>query len=342
MVEDSGATGLRGRGRPSHREVYARLRIQVDELRDRMGGLPLPEEAEGIWRSIWYEEAHHSTAIEGNTLMLKQVERLLDEGRAVGNKELSDYLEVKGYADAADWVYRQASRPMGLSGHGKVLTLVEVREIHHIAMAPVWEASPHPQASDREAPGSYRRHDIEPFPGGMVPVSWPLVDTELSVWEQEVNSLQGDALMFPEALAEVHCRFEQIHPFLDGNGRTGRLVLNLILVRLGYPPAVIYKRDRSRYLQALRKADSGSAGPLGEMLARAVLASLYRFVLPAVAGPARLVPLEALATPELGAAALRAAAGRGRLQATRGSDGRWRSSRVWLDEYMNSRYRRVP
>lgn len=305
-----------------------------------MGGLPLPEEAEGIWRSIWYEEAHHSTAIEGNTLVLKQVERLLDEGRAVGNRELSDYLEVKGYADAADWVYRQASHPRGLSGHGKVLTLSEMREVHHIAMTPVWEVAPHPQAADSEAPGSYRRHDIEPFPGGMIPVSWALVDAELAAWEHEVNSLDGDDLMFPEALAEVHCRFEQIHPFLDGNGRTGRLVLNLILVRLGYPPAVIYKRDRSRYLQALRQADSGLPSPLGAMLARAVLGSLYRFVLPAVAGPARLVPLEALATPQLGAAALRAAAGRGRLQATRGADGRWRSSRVWLDEYINSRYRR--
>ena len=157
----------------------------------------------------------------------------------------------------------------------------------------------------------------------MVPVTWPLVEAELSEWEDEVNSLDGEDLMFPEALAEVHCRFEQIHPFLDGNGRAGRLILNLILVRLGYPPVVIYKRDRSRYLKALRQADSGSVSPLGEMLARAVLGSLYRFVLPAVAGPARLVPLEALATPELGSAALRAAAGRGRLQATRGADGRW-------------------
>ena len=306
-----------------------------------MGGLPTPEEAQGIWRSIWYEEAHHSTAIEGNTLVLKQVERLLGEGRAVGNRELSEYLEVKGYADAADWVYGQASRLEGLSGHGKVLTLGEVREIHHTAMAPVWEVAPHPDATSQEAPGNYRRHDIRPFPGGMVPVTWPLVEAELREWEDHVNSLAGEDVMFPEALAEVHCLFEQIHPFLDGNGRTGRLVLNLILVRLGYPPAVIYKRDRSRYLQALRKADSGSAGPLGEMLARAVLDNLYRFVLPAVAGPARLVPLEALATPELSAAALRAAAGRGRLQATRGSDGRWRSSRVWLAEYVKSRYRRT-
>ena len=306
-----------------------------------MGGLPLPEEAEGIWRSIWYEEAHHSTAIEGNTLVLKQVERLLDEGRAVGNKELSEYLEVKGYAAAAEWVYGQAIRPEGLSRHGRVLTLGEVREIHRLAMAPVWEVAPHPQATAKEGPGSYRRHDIEPFPGGMVPVSWPLVDAEMSAWEAEVDSLDGDDVMFPEELAGVHCRFEQIHPFLDGNGRTGRLVLNLILARLGYPPVVVYKRDRTRYLKALRSADSDIMSPLGELLARAILDSLYRFVLPAVAGPARLVPLEALATADMKASALRAAASRGRLQATRGSDGRWRSSRKWLDEYQASRYIRL-
>jgi len=340
MKDDSGAVALRGRGRPTHREVYRRLQIQVDELRDRLGGLPLPEEAGGIWRDIWYEEAHHSTAIEGNTLVLKQVERLLDEGRAVGNKELSEYLEVKGYAAAAEWVYSQAIRPGGLSEHGRVLTLGEVREIHHLALSPVWEVAPHPQAADREGPGSYRRHDIRPFPGGMVPESWPLIDAELSAWEDKVNSLDVGDLMFPEALAEIHCRFEQIHPFLDGNGRTGRLVLNLILVRLGYPPVVIYKRERSKYLAALRNADSGSVSPLGAMLARAALHSLYRFVLPAVAGPARLVPLEALVTPGLTAVALRAAASRGRLQATRGADGRWRSSRKWVDDYQESRYRR--
>ena len=305
-----------------------------------MGGLPLPEEAEGIWRAIWHEEAHHSTAIEGNTLVLKQVERLLGDGRAVGNKELSEYLEVKGYAAAAEWVYKQAIRPEGLSAHGRILTLAEVREIHQIAMSAVWEVAPHPEATDQEGPGSYRRHDIHAFPGGMTPVSWPLVEAEFAAWEEEVDALDGDDVMFPEALAGIHCRFEQIHPFLDGNGRTGRLVLNLILVRLGFPPVVIYKRDRSRYLKALRSADSGVTSPLGVLLARAILDSLYRFVLPAVAGPARLVPLEALATADMKASALRAAASRGRLQATRGSDGRWRSSQRWVDEYLESRYRR--
>ena len=331
------------RGRPSHLELYRRLRTQVTELRERLGGLPSPAEAESaeIWRGIWYEEAHHSTALEGNTLAIKQVERLLAEGRTVGNKQLHEYLEVRGYADAADWVYRQAINPTGLSHHGKTLTTAEVREIHRIAMTPAWDVAPHPDATDSEAPGNFRTHDVHPFPGGMRPVTWPLIAAELTAWVDDVNELDAAHLLFPLALGDLHARFERIHPFLDGNGRTGRLVLNLILVRLGYPPVVIHKRDRDRYLRALRRADAGAAGPLGELLTRAILDSLYRFVLPAVAGPARLVPLEALASAEFSAAALRAAAGRGRLQASRGNDGRWRSNQRWLDEYRRTRYQRI-
>ena len=305
-----------------------------------MGGLPTPAAAAGIWRGLWYEEAHHSTAIEGNTLVLKQVERLLDEGRAVGNKELREYLEVRGYADAADWVYRQAIDRSGFSDPEEILTLAEVRNVHHKAMQPVWQVAPHPDATPRENLGSFREHDIHPFAGGMVPVTWPLISAEMNTWLRSVNSLNATLPAFPEALARNHCRFEQIHPFLDGNGRTGRLILNLILVRLGYPPAVIYKRDRARYLTALRRADEGEPGPLGEILARAILASLHRFVIPAVAGPARVVPLAALETPDLKAPALRAAAARGRLRASRASDGHWRSTRQWVDEYRASRYLR--
>ena len=329
-----------GRGRPRRADLYRQLDFQIEELRERLGGLPSPDEAADIWRGIWYEEAHHSTAIEGNTLVLKQVERLLEEGRAVGSKELREYMEVRGYADAADWVYRQAISPNGLAHPGEVLTLAEVRHVHHTAMSPVWQVAPHPSATPREAPGSFREHEIHPFPDGMTPMSWPLVPGEMTTWVEQVNALDVTDAMFPEALATVHCRFEQIHPFLDGNGRAGRLILNLVLVRLGYPPAIIYKRDRARYLRALRRGDAGEPSPLGEMLARAILNSLHRFVIPAVAGPARLVPLAALETPAIKAPALRAAAERGRLRATRGPDGQWRSSRRWVDEYMASRYRR--
>ena len=330
------------RGRPSRPELYRRLRADVADLRGRLGGLPGPLEAAGIWRAIWYEEAHHSTAIEGNKLVLKQVEQLLAEGRAVGNKGLSEYLEVQGYGEAAEWVYWQVAGPDGLTQPHELLTLAEVRRVHQMAMTPVWDVAPHPDATGRETPGSFREHDIRPFPGRMVPVTWPLVPAEMGAWIDGVNSLDADSTAFPEALARVHWRFEQIHPFLDGNGRAGRLLLNLILVRLGYPPAIVYKRDRSRYLEALRRADGGDPGPLGELLARAILDNLYRNVIPAVAGPARLVPLGALATPELKAQALRTAAIRGRLRAIRDPDGRWRSSRNWVNEYRSKRYRREP
>ena len=148
------------------------------------------------------------------------------------------------------------------------------------------------------------------------------------------------SLTFPEEIAKAHRDFEAIHPFLDGNGRAGRLVLNLILVRMGYPPAIIFKGERKKYLRALRRADSGEYGALGELIARAILDNLYKFVVPAIAGPARLIPLAALANDEFNATALRAAANRGALQATKGSDGQWRSSRQWVNEYSVSRYQR--
>jgi len=321
--------------------VYERLRVQIAELRERLGGLPSPAEAEGIWRGIWLEEAHHSTAIEGNTLVLKQVEVLLAEGRVVGNKELREYLEVRGYATAADWVYGQGIQP-GDWAAGKLISLAEVRHIHTLAMTPVWDVAPHPKATEREAPGSFREHDIEKFPGGMHPSSWGEVPALMHDWIRDGQALQGtDESAIVEALALLHARFEQVHPFLDGNGRAGRLVLNLLLVRLGYPPAIIFKGDRSRYLAALRRADQGDPGPLGEFLARAVLDNLYKFVVPAIAGPARLVPLPALATDGLSANALRVAAIRGRLKAARAPDGTWRSSRAWVDEYIASRYKRT-
>jgi cell filamentation protein, protein adenylyltransferase len=332
-------TNSNQRGRRPREALYSRLDSAVAELRERLGGLPSPAEAAGIWQDIWYHEAHNSTALEGNTLVLKQVEVLLAEGKAVGNKELREYMEVKGYADAAEWVYEQALEPGDWSDSG-LLTLTEVRHVHHMAMQPVWDVAPHPQATPEEGPGSFRRHDIEPFPEGMIPVPWPQAPGEIHDWLRRVQKLPKTKGQPLEAISDIHAHFERIHPFLDGNGRVGRLLTNLLLVRMGYPPAIIYKRDRDKYLSALRRADAGDIGLLGELLARAVLDNLYRFIVPAVAGPARLVPLAALSTKDMKAEALRIAAIRGRLKAQKGADGQWRSTKKWVGEYVASRYKR--
>ena len=129
------------------------------------------------------------------------------------------------------------------------------------------------------------------------------------VWDvaphvQRASALRTATRPMPEALADVHTEFERIHPFLDGNGRTVRLMTNLLLIRLGYPPAIIRKGERTRYLRALRRADTGDVAPLGEFLASSVTDTLMRFIVPAVAGPHRLVPLAALADVDTSARAL--------------------------------------
>ena len=176
-------------GRPKRVEIYARLDEAFVELRERLGGLPDPTEADDIWTTIWYEEAHNSTALEGNTLVLRQVETLLAEGRAVGNKELREYMEVKGYADAAKWVYGQALKPR--QSDGSLLMLTEVRWIHQAALGPVWEVAPHPYATPKEAPGSFREHDVAEFPGGMRPPSWTEVAGAMRDWVRHAGARQG-------------------------------------------------------------------------------------------------------------------------------------------------------
>jgi len=337
-------------GRPSRLAIFDRLDRAVAELAN-VGGLPHPEEAEGIWEGIWYEETHHSTAIEGNTLVLKEVKTLLDEGRAVGEKELREYLEVQGYAEAASWVYQQAHRA-GLSSDKPLVAPAELREIHRLTVEPVWRHFPPADHDPNEGPGSFRRHNIEPFDAGMQPPPWPDVPPLILDWIRRADGLAaytkhwlesgmalGDASDHPIAqVADLHAAFERIHPFRDGNGRSGRLILNLILVRFGYPPAIIYKKDRLKYLRGLDRADKGDPGQLSDLLARAVTHGIDRFLLPNLAGPHRMIPLSALADADLSLIALRRAADRGRLRALRRSD-QWYSTRVWVDEYKASRNR---
>lgn len=156
---------MANRGRPSRATVYERLDLALAELNQRLGGLPDPHEAQTIWDDIWHQEAHHSTALEGNTLVLREVETLLDQGRAVGAKPLREYNEVRGYADAARWVYSQALNPEGWHD-GSLLTISEVRQVHHTAMTPAWMCPRIPTPLAGKVPAASGSMTSAPSPEG--------------------------------------------------------------------------------------------------------------------------------------------------------------------------------
>jgi hypothetical protein len=250
-----------------------------------------------------------------------QVEDLVQRGRA--SATLVESLEVEGYARAADWVYRHAADYSGVP-------MTVVSEIHKQTVELAWRVQP---PVTRDEPGAWRRGPVEVR---RVSVSVPAsIPADLAAWSGSTKDLDGRHPVVHAALH--HAWFERIHPFVDGNGRVGRLVLNFLLIRHGYPPAIILKTQRPRYLHALELADGGNPSSLAEVVARAVSGALTRFLIPKLAGEAKLVPLSALAsqTP-YSADYLRKRVLAGRLKAVR--DGRlWLSSRAWLAQYMAQR-----
>jgi hypothetical protein len=197
-----------GRGRPSRAFILSQVDLGMTDLA-RTGGLPTPDENEEIWRNIWFEEAHNSTAIEGNTLVLKQVRTLLEEGRTVGSKELCEYLDVEGYARAAQWVYGQGRSNEGW--HDDTVTRTELREIHRLAVGLAWEVCPpdDPPLDANERAGNFRRHDIKPFPEGMTPPPWPEVEARLTDWLKIANDQPPKGEHVLTHLARAHNALER-------------------------------------------------------------------------------------------------------------------------------------
>jgi hypothetical protein len=117
-------------------------------------------------------------------------------------------------------------------------------------------------------------------------------------------------------------------------------VLNLLLVRLGFPPCIVLKQRRAAYLKALDSADGQNYRPLAEIIARGVLDNVHRFIVPEFMQDSNLVSLESLVDKELSYNALRQAALRGKLQANIGVDGRYYSTKQAVKQYKATRYKR--
>jgi Fic family protein len=174
-----------------------------------------------------------SNAIEGNTLTLRETAELIEHGITVGGKPLRDHLEAVDHYHAVLWMRELAAKATDIDEN-------TVRELHRRIVA----------RSQPEIGGVYstlpRRIAGSPviFPN---PLKIPQLMKEFADWL--AASHMGPATSF-----EAHYRLVAIHPFGDGNGRTARLLMNLLLLRDGYPPVAVRPEDRKTYLDALEQA----------------------------------------------------------------------------------------
>lgn len=190
---------------------------------------PLTEgEAERLAQEFVVEYTYNSNAIEGNTLTLRETDLVL-RGLTIGEKPLKDHLEVVGHKEAFDFV-RELVREK------RPLTEIVIKQIHTLVLAD--------KKDDR---GVYRRIPVYIAGAKTTPVQPYLIAPKM---ERLIADYQNGKGHIVSRLARLHLEFESIHPFIDGNGRTGRLIVNLELMKAGFPPIDIKFTDRKAYYNA--------------------------------------------------------------------------------------------
>ncbi|MFQ6057265.1 MAG: Fic family protein [Anaerolineae bacterium] len=196
------------------------------------------------------EWTYHSNAIEGNTLTLAETRLVLLDGLTVGGKSLREHLEAINHKHAIDFVEALAKREEPITEHN-------IRQIHALILRTI----------DDENAGCYRSVQVRITGTTYVPpeaIAVPSLMRELVGW---LNSNEAAGLHPVERAALAHFRLAHIHPFVDGNGRTARLLMNLILMREGYPPAIIRMERRPQYYEALALANGEEKKPFVTLVA---------------------------------------------------------------------------
>ena len=198
-----------------------------------------------------------SNAIEGNTLTRLETAVVIEKGITIGGKSLREHLEATNHAAALDFVHTLVKRKRSS------LSATEILRIHEMILKGIDEANA----------GRLRNVPVR-IAGSSVVVPNPRKVPDLM--DDFVEWLVSKLDLHPVALAgEAHYRLVSIHPFVDGNGRTARLLMNLLLLMQGFPPAIIRKTDRLKYIASLEKAQlGGSKADFEGLIAKAVDRSL--------------------------------------------------------------------
>jgi Fic family protein len=202
-----------------------------------------------------YDSIYHSNAIEGNQLTRAEVERVLTSNEVVAGKSLTDHIAVLGYRDATLLGQRYVRDSVRITEH-------EIKKLHHRMLI-----------DQQEAGGEYRNYNL--MIHGHRPTSYEKVPYKML---QLCDARPSEEWHPIESIAFFHLRLEKIHPFGDGNGRVGRVIINVMLEQLGYPAVMVTVDDKQTYYEALNAYDGLDGNPRVEpmqaFLARLVVRQL--------------------------------------------------------------------
>ncbi len=240
------------------REVIFMRFQEIDLKKNKLDqARPLPiHSVKSLLNHVLIDWTYNSNAIEGNTLTISETKVVL-EGMTIGGKTMREHLEVINHRDAINFLEEVVQK-------NERLTEWTIKSIHRLVLKGIQE----------DNAGVYRKENV--VIGG---ASHRLPDHVIvpELMEQFISKVENEwSTIHPvERAAKVHAEFVKIHPFIDGNGRTSRLLMNYELMKAGFPPAVIKAIDRARYYDALDLAHTtGDHEPFIQLVSNSVNESL--------------------------------------------------------------------
>lgn len=215
--------------------------IQIDKLKKELDAYrPLKaDQVKSLKTYFDIELTYNSNAIEGSTISLAETKIILLDGLTIGGKTTREHLEVINHKEAIDYIEEIAKKPI------KEITRTDLLNIHAIILRGI----------DTANAGKYRSVNVYVIQSDDQKHRFPEPHLLSEYMDDFFKWLKETDNLHPVVFAsEAHYRLVSIHPFVDGNGRTSRLLMNLILIQHGYPPANIKMTDRPKYLAAIEKA----------------------------------------------------------------------------------------
>jgi len=233
------------------------LQTTFDRLYEKKAMLqnsrPLPNIAlQKIREALSIEWTYNSNSIEGNSLTLRETQMVLQEGITIKGKSLREHFEAKNHETALNFLYK-------LIDENHLLSSKDILSLHELVLRTI----------EDDFAGRLRNAGVRIAGANFLPPNAQKVSGLLDELIQFVNT-NPLKLNDIELATVFHHKFVWIHPFFDGNGRTVRLAMNLLLMRSGFPPAIILKNDRKKYYDALNSANKGNYSKLALLMSQAL------------------------------------------------------------------------